>query len=119
MKRRALLAVVMALVVVVAACSKDDNKKAKKATTATTVAAGALTLDQPMKIVLLAEKKGESSAAIPNFFDGASLALADLNAKGGVGGRPVDMKTIPAPLDPARAENALLQAFDEKPAGLI
>jgi branched-chain amino acid transport system substrate-binding protein len=119
-QRRVLLAIVIALTVVVAGCGKDDNKKAKKAAgTATTAAAGDLTLDQPVKIVLLAEKKGESPAAIPNFFDGASLAIADLNSKGGVGGHPVDMKTIPAPLDPARAENALLQAFDEKPAGII
>ena len=118
-QRRVVVAIVVALAVVVAGCGKNDNKKAKKGTTATTAAAGALTLDQAMKIVLLAEKKGESPAAIPNFFDGASLAIADLNAKGGVGGRPVDMKTIPAPLDPARAENALLQAFDEKPAGII
>ena len=119
-QRRIVVAIAVALAVVVAGCGKDDNKKAKKgAGTATTAAAGDLTLDQPMKIVLLAEKKGESPAAIPNFFDGASLAISDLNAKGGVGGRPVDMKTIPAPLDPARAENALLQAFDEKPAGII
>ena len=125
-KRRTLLVVVLAMAVLVAACGNDDDDngggggKAKKGggETTTTVAAD-FTLDQPMKVVLLAERKGESPAAIPNFFDGANLAIDELNAKGGVGGKPVTFETIPAPLDPARAENALLAALDRKPAGII
>ncbi|HZP30555.1 MAG TPA: hypothetical protein VFC99_16505, partial [Acidimicrobiia bacterium] len=52
--------------------------------------AGAAT--KPVKIVLLAETQGESSAAVPYYANGAQLAAKDLGSK-------VEYSRIPAPLN--------------------
>jgi ABC-type branched-subunit amino acid transport system substrate-binding protein len=75
-------------------------------------AAGAANAAPQIKIVLLAETKGESSAAVPYYADGATLAADELGAK-------VSVTRIPAPLSPAQAQTALLQAIDQKPDLII
>jgi branched-chain amino acid transport system substrate-binding protein len=62
--------------------------------------------------VLLAETTGESAQAVPEFANGAELAVDDLKGK-------VEVTRIPAPLAASGAQNALLQAFDARPAGII
>lgn len=124
MRRRRVLAlgVSLLLVVALAACGGDDEEEATtEGDTTTTEAGGAasFTLDEPMKVILLAEKKGESPAAIAEYFEGATMAIEDLNADGGVGGMDVEFEQIPAPLDPAKANAALLQAVDKKPTAIV
>jgi branched-chain amino acid transport system substrate-binding protein len=126
MRRRRLLGLVVLVVLLgtlLAACGDDDDDTTAGGTTATTEASGgggdSFTLDEPMKVVLLAEKKGESPAAIAEFFEAASLAVDDLNADGGVGGKDVEFQQIPAPLDPVKANQALLQAVDAKPTVIV
>jgi len=75
------------------------------------VAAAAKSAPQ-IKIILLAETKGESSAAVPYYADGATLAAEELGDK-------VSVSRIPAPLSPAQAQTALLQAIDQKPNLII
>jgi len=65
-----------------------------------------------VKIVLLAETKGESSAAVPYYADGGAMAAAQLGSK-------VQLTRIPAPLTTAQAQTALLQAIDQKPDLII
>ena len=67
---------------------------------------------QAVKLVLLSETTGESSQAVPEFANGAELAVDDLKGK-------VNVTRIPAPLAASGAQNALLQAFDARPAGII
>jgi ABC-type sugar transport system substrate-binding protein len=74
--------------------------------------AGAATSAPPIKIILLAETKGESSAAVPYYADGATMAASKLGSK-------VSLTRIPAPLTPAGAQNALLQAIDQHPDVII
>src|SRR4051812_28042505 len=74
--------------------------------------AGAAKAAPTVKIILLAETKGESSAAVPYYADGATLAAEELGSK-------VDVMRIPAPLTPAAAQTALLQALDQKPNLII
>jgi branched-chain amino acid transport system substrate-binding protein len=65
-----------------------------------------------VKIILLAETTGESSAAVPYYDNGAKMAAAELGAK-------VEYTRIPAPLTPAGAENAFQQARDQNPNAII
>jgi branched-chain amino acid transport system substrate-binding protein len=74
--------------------------------------AGAAKAAPVIKIILLAETKGESSAAVPYYADGAALAAEQLGAK-------VQLTRIPAPLTTAQAQTALLQAIDQKPDLII
>jgi branched-chain amino acid transport system substrate-binding protein len=83
---------------------------------ATTTTASSLKLTAPPKIVGLWEVKGESSAALNNFEDGAQMALEEINAAGGIGGQKIDYKRIAmGPTDAAQIETATLQAIDAKP----
>jgi branched-chain amino acid transport system substrate-binding protein len=67
---------------------------------------------KPVKIILLAETQGESSAAVPYYANGAELAAKELGAK-------VQYSRIPAPLVPAQTQTALLQALDQHPDAII
>jgi branched-chain amino acid transport system substrate-binding protein len=75
-------------------------------------APGAAAAAKPVKIVLLAETQGESTAAVPYYANGAQLAAKDLGSK-------VEYTRIPAPLSPAQAQTALLQALDQHPDAII
>jgi len=65
-----------------------------------------------VKIILLAETKGESAAAVPYYADGTAMAAQELGSK-------VALTRIPAPLVPAQTQTALLQAVDQKPNAII
>ena len=65
-----------------------------------------------VKIILLAETTGESSAAVPYYDNGAKMAAEELGSK-------VEYTRIPAPLPPAGAENAFQQARDQNPNAII
>ena len=81
------------------------------AVTAVTTA-GAATSAPQVKVILLAETKGESSAAVPYYADGMQMAADKL-------GNKVSYSRIPAPLTPDAAQTALLQALDQKPDVLV
>jgi branched-chain amino acid transport system substrate-binding protein len=134
-----------ALAIVAAACGDDDDDAATEATTAgtsaTTSAATAATtgattgssaagatsttasdlqLTAPVKIVGLWEVKGESSAALDNFEDGAQMAIEEINAAGGIGGQKIEYQRISMhPTDAAQIETATLQAIDAKPNAIL
>jgi branched-chain amino acid transport system substrate-binding protein len=66
-----------------------------------------------VKVLLLAETKGESVNAVQYYDNGAKLAAQELGAS------KVEYTRIPAPLTPAQAQTALLQAIDQKPDVII
>jgi branched-chain amino acid transport system substrate-binding protein len=75
--------------------------------------AGAAAAKQPqVKVILLAETKGESVNAVPYYADGMGMAAEELGAK-------VAYSRIPAPLTPDAAQTALLQAIDQKPNVIV
>jgi branched-chain amino acid transport system substrate-binding protein len=80
------------------------------AATASSSAAGGKT--PTVKVILLAETTGESSAAVPYYANGAEMAKDEL-------GDRVEYTRIPAPLAPAGAENAFQQARDQNPHAII
>ena len=65
-----------------------------------------------VKIVLLAETTGESSAAVPYYDNGAKMAAEELGGK-------VEYSRIPAPVAPAGAQTAFEQARDQSPDAII
>jgi branched-chain amino acid transport system substrate-binding protein len=79
---------------------------------ATTSSAGAGGKTPTVKIVLLAETTGESSAAVPYYDNGAKMAAEELGSR-------VEYSRIPAPVAPAGAENAFQQARDQNPNAII
>ena len=118
---RKMAAALVALTLLAAACGNDDSDDASQAGGSGNESAsgGDLQLDDPVKIVLLAETTGESEAAVPFLADGAQMAIDELNEAGGVGGQEVEYERVSAPVDGAQAETALLQAVEEEPTAML
>jgi branched-chain amino acid transport system substrate-binding protein len=111
-------AALVALALLGVACGDDDSDEAKKPSGSETDGGG-LQLDDPAKVVLLAETKGESEVAVPFLADGAQMAIDELNEAGGVGGHDVEYKRVSTPLDGAKAETAFLEAVEEEPTAML
>jgi branched-chain amino acid transport system substrate-binding protein len=123
-RRRAFVAA-LSIALLAAACGDDGGSNASTTTNggaATTAGGGSATsaapackLDRPLKIVGLAEKPPEGTQAIADFANGWDLAIADLNAKGGVCGQQVSFERVAtSPTDAAAAKSSYLTALDKK-----
>lgn len=98
--------VATALALAVAACGSDDDDDAQDSdgATPTTAATGPGTTadepaggtDDPIKIVLMWEVKGESDYGIDSMQHAAELAIDRINAAGGVDGRKIEATRLPA-----------------------
>lgn len=65
---------------------------------------------------MLFEIKGEGSAGISDYANAAELAINQINARGGVGGKPIETKRLAVNgLDPQKAGSDFLQMVDWKP----
>jgi branched-chain amino acid transport system substrate-binding protein len=130
--RRILIATFAIAGLAVAACG-DDGGSASGTTTATTAApaggssvtttTGAgpkCTIDRSLKIVGLAEKPPEGPNALVDYSNGFDLAVKELNAAGGVCGKPVEFERLAAsPTDNVAAKNAYLSALDKKADAIV
>jgi branched-chain amino acid transport system substrate-binding protein len=116
------------LALVAAACGDDSSDTDSAATTAApgTTAAGETggdtgadcTLDEPVKIVGLAEKPPEGPNAIPDTAEGWEMAVEKIGAE--VCGQKFEFERFPSsPTDGAAAVNAYLQALDAEPTAII
>jgi branched-chain amino acid transport system substrate-binding protein len=119
-------AALVALTLLAAACGDDDDSDEASQPSGSgnesendSGGGGGLELDDPVKVVLLAETTGESEVAVPFLADGAQMAIDELNAAGGVGGQEVEYERVSAPLDGAQAETALLTAVEEEPTAML
>lgn len=116
LKRFAVLLCVLALVG--AACGGDDKPNVASGGSTTTTAGGAsdgCKLDQPIKIVGLAETTGEGAQAVPYYANGWELGVEKVNAEGGICGQQIDFERLPiSPTDNAAAKNSFLSAVDKK-----
>src|SRR5688572_11683121 len=124
MRGRKTAAALVALTLMAAACGDDDDGDSASRPDGDGGAGGEtgggeLQLDDPVKVVLLAETTGESEAAVPFLADGAQMAIDELNEAGGVGGQDVEYERVSAPLDGAQAETALLTAVEEEPTAML
>jgi ABC-type branched-subunit amino acid transport system substrate-binding protein len=119
-------ALVVALALTAAACGSDSKGDDAGAKTDDTTASsssgdsGGFTLDDPVKLALMFEVKGESAVAVDDFNNGATMAIKEINAAGGVGGKPIESFRIPAsPLDPQRLGAQFLEAVDKSPTAMV
>jgi branched-chain amino acid transport system substrate-binding protein len=115
-------AALVAMTLLAAACGDDDDSDGASQPSGDESGdggGGELQLDDPVKIVLLAETTGESEVAVPFLADGAQMAIDELNEAGGVGGQEVEYERVSAPLDGAQAETALLTALEEEPTAML
>jgi branched-chain amino acid transport system substrate-binding protein len=114
-------AALVALALLGAACGDDDSDEASEPSGSEDGGSGGggLELDDPVKVVLLAETTGESEVAVPFLADGAQMAVDELNAAGGVGGQDVEYERVSTPLDGAQAETAFLEAVEEEPTAMV
>lgn len=111
-------AIGLAAMLAVSACGKDKDNSGS-GSTGSTSASGAPSGD-PVKLAFLWEKSGESQVGVDDFQNGAQLALDEINAAGGIDGRPVSAQRFAAsPLDPQGTANAVLQAADTDPALIV
>jgi branched-chain amino acid transport system substrate-binding protein len=125
-RRKRLLAVLLAgvLAVAMAACGSDDDSGTSAGGSGSGSesgsAGGELQIDDPVKLVLLAEIAGESSYGVDDFRNGAELAVEQINEAGGIGGQEIELDRIPAsPVDPQDTNTAFLQALDEDPTAVF
>jgi branched-chain amino acid transport system substrate-binding protein len=72
------------------------------ATTATTAAAGPAT-GEPIKIGVIGSMTGTAAPAFPAIQKGYQLEVDNLNATGGINGRPIELITVDDKSDPATA----------------
>jgi branched-chain amino acid transport system substrate-binding protein len=99
------LAVIVTAALAASACGGGGGKKGLSGT---------------VKLVGLWEIKGESSAAIDDYQNGARLALEQITAAGGIGGKQVTLDRVPLSVsDPQKATSQFLQAVDKKPTVLL
>jgi branched-chain amino acid transport system substrate-binding protein len=115
---RKLAVALVALALVGAGCGGDDDDSAD-AGSDSAAGDGELSLDDPVSVIMLAETTGESEAAVPFFDDGAKMAIDDLNADGGVGGRDVEYERISTPVEGAEAESAFLEGAEDDPTAMV
>jgi branched-chain amino acid transport system substrate-binding protein len=73
----------------------------------------------PVKLQLLAEVAGESPVAVNDYDDAYKMAIADINARGGLLGSKVTGLRTSAPLDNQGAVSAFLKAAQTDPTAII
>jgi ABC-type branched-subunit amino acid transport system substrate-binding protein len=116
-RRRVTAATVGSLVLVASACGSSSDAESSGSGRS---ADGELSLDDPVTIGLLWEVEGESAYGIDAYNQGAELAVAEINAAGGVGGHPVETFRIPAsPVDPQNTVAAMVEAQSRNPTAII
>lgn len=117
-RRIAAGAAAVALALVATACGGDDKDDADKP--APSGSSSQVEPNMPAaKIVGLWQVKGEDPNAIDDYQNGALIAVDEINAKGGVLGRPLEFERVPSGLNPTSARTAFLQAKDKKPSGMV
>lgn len=104
---------------VAGACSSSSDSSEKTDNTSGGNS-GSETFSSPLKIGTLWEIKGESAVAINDYEYGAQLALEEINAAGGVGGKPVEMfRVATSPLDFQKTQASFLEAVDKDPSVIV
>lgn len=92
-------------------CSSDDSSDGGSG--------GGASGDQPLTLGLLMSVKGEDAYSLDDYFQGASLAIEQINADGGYNGQPIESFRVPGPSGPTELTASLLDAASQEPDVLI
>jgi branched-chain amino acid transport system substrate-binding protein len=79
------------------------------------VMTGALAQDKPVSFAFIGELSGAGAVSSTNFRDGALMAIEEINAKGGILGRKVELKQYDTQTNPGTARSQMQKAIDEEP----
>jgi branched-chain amino acid transport system substrate-binding protein len=82
---------------------------------ASALATGALAQDKPVNLAFIGELSGAGAVSSTNFRDGALMAIEEINAKGGILGRKVELKQYDTQTNPGTARSQMQKAIDEEP----
>jgi len=82
---------------------------------ASSLATGALAQDKPVSFAFIGELSGAGAVSSTNFRDGALMAIDEINAKGGILGRKVELKQYDTQTNPGTARSQMQKAIDEEP----
>jgi len=76
---------------------------------------GALAQDKPVSFAFIGELSGAGAVSSTNFRDGALMAIEEINAKGGILGRKIELKQYDTQTNPGTARSQMQKAIDEEP----
>ena len=82
---------------------------------ASALVTGALAQDKPVSFAFIGELSGAGAVSSTNFRDGALMAIEEINAKGGILGRKVELKQYDTQTNPGTARSQMQKAIDEEP----
>jgi branched-chain amino acid transport system substrate-binding protein len=73
----------------------------------------------PVKFAFIGELSGAGAVSSTNFRDGALLAIDEINAKGGILGRKIELKQYDTQTNPGTARAQMQKAIDEEPYAVL
>ena len=76
---------------------------------------GAIAQSEPVKFAFIGELSGAGAVSSTNFRDGALMAIDEINAKGGILGRKIELKQYDTQTNPGTARSQMQKAIDEDP----
>src|SRR5262245_7969114 len=82
---------------------------------ATMVATGAVAQSGPVSFAFIGELSGAGAVSSTNFRDGAAMAIDEINAKGGLLGRKIELKQYDTQTNPVAARSQMQKAIDDEP----
>ncbi|MGZ6007509.1 MAG: ABC transporter substrate-binding protein, partial [Rhizomicrobium sp.] len=82
---------------------------------ASALTTGALAQDKPVNFAFIGELSGAGAVSSTNFRDGALMAIEEINAKGGILGRKIELKQYDTQTNPGTARSQMQKAIDEEP----
>src|SRR6476659_2197713 len=85
------------------------------AAVAAAFAGGALAQSGPVHFAFIGELSGAGAVSSTNFRDGALMAIDEINAKGGILGRKIELKQYDTQTNPGTARSQMQKAIDEEP----
>jgi branched-chain amino acid transport system substrate-binding protein len=86
---------------------------------AASVFATAASAQAPVKFAFIGELSGAGAVSSTNFRDGALMAIEEINAKGGILGRKIDLKQYDTQTNPGTARAQMQKAIDEEPYAVL
>jgi len=82
---------------------------------ASALVTGVQAQDKPVSFAFIGELSGAGAVSSTNFRDGALMAIEEINAKGGILGRKVELKQYDTQTNPGTARSQMQKAIDEEP----
>ena len=73
----------------------------------------------PVKFAFIGELSGAGAVSSTNFRDGALMAIDEINAKGGILGRKIELKQYDTQTNPGTARAQMQKAIDEEPYAVL